>query len=150
MNKKWIIAVAIALAALLVLIVAYSGSNPQELDNSGETLYFNTSSGHCKLSSFINDVKTRPYYEGYNNDTVKWMESLGEKEVFSSADQIVIMDGLDAQKIPQDPGITDVYIYDIFTGKVIENHELTSKPQTVYYVDNVTFITQEIIANGLA
>lgn len=150
MDKKFIISVIAVLILLLVVVVSYTGENPHAVDKSGEKMSFNVSSGSSTLTSFIQTVKTKAYYEGYDVETVKWMESLGDKRVFSGNDSIVIMDSAEAGKIPQDPGITDVYIYDHFSGEVIEKHKLTDKCPMIYYVKNVEFIEQEIVGNGLA
>lgn len=50
----------------------------------------------------------------------------------------------------QEPGITDVYIYNHFTAEVIETHKLCNKCPTEYYVQNVANTSQEIVSNGLA
>ena len=149
MNKKWTIPVVIVLAALFVLVVAYIDDNPSALD-SGETRSFNVSSGPSNLSKAIETIKTSPYYKGYDAETVKWMESLGNKRIFFGDNAIVIMDSFDAGKIPQDPGITDVYVYDIFTAKVLESHNLGHTYPNVYHVKNVRFVEQEVVGNGLA
>lgn len=148
--KKLNIAIIIVLAALFVLLVAYMGDNADLTDNSGKTMHFNVSSGPSELSNVINRIKTSPDYKGYDVETIKWMESLGNKRVFFGNGAIVIMDSINAAKIPKDPGITDVYIYNLFTAKVIENHDLGNDYPTVYYVKNVNFIEQEIIGTGLA
>ena len=145
---KWTIPIVILLVAILALVALNINGEP--IDESGKTMTFNVTSGSSNLSSFINTVKTSPYYNGYDTETVKWMESLGEKRVFFSNDSIVIMDSDEAGKIPADPGITDVYIHDIFTAKVIENHKLCKMYPIVYHVDDVKFKNQEIISNGLA
>lgn len=148
--KKWTVAIVIALVTLFVLLFAYVDDNPDVTNSSGETMSFNVSSGSSELSSAITSIKTLPRYEGYDAETVKWMESLGNKRVFFGDDAIVIMNSFDAGKIPPDPGITDVYVYDHFTAKIIENHDLGNEHPTVYYVQNVKFNNQEIISNGLA
>lgn len=148
--KKWTIAVIIVLSALFVLVVAYIDDNPSALDSSTESKTFNVSSGPSELSNVINTIKTKPYYEGYDAETVKWMETLGKKKVFFGNNAIVIMDSSDAGKIPPDPGITDVYIYNIFTAKVLEKHDLGYKYPSVYLVEKVKFVDQEIVGTGLA
>lgn len=150
MNKKWTISIVIVLAALFVLFVAYIDDNPDVLNNSGEIKSFNVSAGSSSLPKSIEYIKTSPNYDGYNAETVKWMESLGEKRVFFGEDGIVIMDIYEANKIPPEPGITDVYIYDHFTASIVESHDLGQKYPTVYYVKNVKFTNQEIVSNGLA
>lgn len=150
MNKKLSIAI-IVLAALFVLIVAYITVNPTSTNTvSGERMSFNVSSGQYELSEYIKDIKTIPYYERHDDETVKWMESLGNKQVYLGNDSIVIMDSSDANKIPPTPGITDVYIYNHFTAEVIENHSLGSGYPTAYYVKNINYTNQEIVDTGLA
>ena len=150
MNNNWTIPIIIILAALFVLLVAYADDNPTAVDTTGKTMHFNVSSGPSELGKLIDNIKTKPYYEGYNTQTVEWMESLGNKKVFFENNSVVIMNTIDAGKIPQDPGITDVYIYNYFTAEVVESHDLCDKYPTVYYVQNVKFIKQEIVGNGLA
>lgn len=150
MNTKWTIAILIVLIALFVLIFAYMDANQDVTDHSGKTMSFNVSSGSSELSKAIDNIKTLPYYKGYNAETVKWMESLGSKRIFFGNDSVVIMDSSDAEKIPPEPGITDVYVYEHFRAEVVENHDFCDKYPTAYYVKNVSYTGQEIIGNGLA
>ncbi|MDO5859988.1 hypothetical protein [Methanobrevibacter sp.] len=149
MDKKWTVIIVMLLVAF-VLIVAYIDDNPNAINNTGETMSFNVSSGPSELSESIKNIKTLNYYKGYDAETVKWMESLGNKKVFRGEDSIVIMSSFDAGKIPSEPGITDVYIYDYFTAEVIENHDLGNGLPSVYHVKNVKFTNREIVGNGLA
>lgn len=150
MNEKWTIPIVIVLVALFVLIFAYMDDNQDVINHSSENKTFNVSSGSSELSKAIENIKTLPYYEGYNPETVKWMESLENKRIFFGNDSVVIMDSSDAEKIPPEPGITDVYIYEHFTAEVVENHDFCDNCPTAYYVQNVTYIGEEIIGNGLA
>lgn len=150
MNKKLSIAIIIILTALFVLFAAYINANSYEEDHSGENIKFNVSSGANPINDTIKQIKTLPYYEGHDKDTMEWMESLGDMCVFYGNDSIVVMKSSDAEKIPPEPGITDVDIYTIFTADVIENHSLVKNQQTVYLVENVTFINREVVGNGLA
>ena len=149
MDKKWFILIIILLVALSVMIYLNNNSS-QVIDKSCEKLSFNVSSGSSVLSRFVNDTKTKPDYVGYDRDTVKWMESLGDKRVFFGNESVIIMDIGDAEKIPDSLGITDVDIYNHFNADVAENHRLCDKIPTVYYVENVSFVNQEIIDTGLA
>ncbi len=150
MDKRWTILTVIVLVGLCVLVVAYANDNQNTSNHSGENMSFNVSEGSSQLSDVINTIKKQPHYKGYDTETVKWMETLGYKKVFFGNNSIVIMDSIEAEKIPQDPGITDVYIYDIFNAEVVENQDLGNGLPMVYYVKNVDFIDQEIIGNGLA
>lgn len=150
MNKKWAIPLAVVLVALFILFVGYLNDNPNVITHSGETKTFNVSSGFFELSEYVNYIKTKPYYEGCDEETVKWMKSLENKRVFCGSDSIVIMDISDAEKIPPCQDVTDAYMYTHFTGEVVENHSLGNNYSTVYYVKNVKFSRHEIIGNGLA
>lgn len=148
MHEKWTLAIIIVLTALFVLIVAYiDNENAIETEN---TMTFNVSSGYSKLSEVIENIKTKPYYERYDAETVKWMESLENKLVFYGNDNMVIMNSADAEKIPNEYDVTDVYIYYHFCAEVVEKHSLGSNNSTVYYVKNVKFINQELVDSGLA
>lgn len=149
MDKKWFILIIILLVALYVMIYLNNNSS-QVIDKSGEKLSFNVSSGSSVLSRFVNDTKTKPDYVGYDRDTVKWMESLGDKRVFFGNESVIIMDIGNAEKIPDDHDITDVFVFDHFKADVVENHRLCDKIPEVYYVENVTFLNQEIVDAGLA
>lgn len=149
MDKKWFILIIILLVALSVMIYLNNNSS-QVIDKSGEKLSFNVSSGSSVLSRFVNDTKTKPDYVGYDRDTVKWMESLGDKRVFFGNESVIIMDIGNAEKIPDDQDITDVFVFDHFKADVVENHRLCDKIPEVYYVENVTFLNQEIVDAGLA
>lgn len=149
MDKKWFILIIILLVALSVMIYLNNNSS-QVIDKSGEKLSFNVSSGSSVLSRFVNDTKTKLDYVGYDRDTVKWMESLGDKRVFFGNESVIIMDIGNAEKIPDDHDITDVFVFDHFKADVVENHKLCDKIPEVYYVENVTFLNQEIVDAGLA
>lgn len=149
MDKKWFILIIILLVALSVMIYLNNNSS-QVIDKSGEKLSFNVSSGSSVLSRFVNDTKTKPDYVGYDRDTVKWMESLGDKRVFFGNESVIIMDIGNAEKIPDGHDITDVFVFDHFKADVVENHRLCDKIPEVYYVENVTFLNQEIVDAGLA
>ena len=148
MNRKLTAAIVIILVALLALIVVYIGDD--SASKSSERVSFNVSSGSYGLSEVIKNIKTKPYYEGYDAETMKWMESLGNKQVCFGNGSIIIMGSLDALKIPRPPDVTDAYIYDHFTAEVIEKHPLCEKYPTVYYVKDVNFDNHEIVSNGLA
>ena len=150
MNNRWAIPLVIIFSVLFVLVVAYIADNPDVIDHSGERMSFNVSSGASDLTKVIKNIKTLPYYEGYDEGTVEWMESLGNKQVVFGDDAIVIMDGFEAMKIPYDVDVTDAYVYNYFTAEVVENHGLGVGHTTVYYVKNVKFTGQEIVGNGLA
>ena len=142
MNKKILIILIIAIVAILGLFLIYQYT---EAPDSGNRTTLNVSSeGPIELSKIVTDIKTNDYYEGYDNETVVWMESLGNKYVFTSTDEIVIMDKWDANKIPS-VYACDVSFYEIFSANVIEKHSLgnCNNSKDVLYVKNVDYIREE-------
>ena len=103
-----------------------------------------SSEGPIELSKIIDDIKTADYYKGYDNETVKWMESLGNKYVFVSEDAFVVMDKSDSDKIPSIYAC-DVIFNEIFSCDILENHTLgnVKYPKDVLYVENVKYIREE-------
>ena len=144
MNKNLIIVFIVFIVAILGLSLIYVNENSS---GSGNETTFNVSSeGPIELQKVVNEIKTEKYYKGYDNETVKWMESLGNKYVFFSSDEFVIMDRIDANKIPSIYAC-DVSFYEIFSSNVMEKHSLGSGEnfKDVYYVKNVKYIGEDAI-----
>ena len=142
MNNKSIIAIVILLLAILSLVFVYSFS---ESDDSPKTDLTVSSEGPIPLSDIIQDIKTADYYKGYDNETVAWMESLGDKQVFVGNGTIVVMDSWDAKKIPSEY-VCDVYIEDFIECHVLENHSIgnVKYPKDVLLVKDVDYLGQEV------
>lgn len=147
MNNKFIILVLTVMLIVLGITIAYSADNPSVFSNGVNRTTLNVSSeGPIELSKIVKDIKTADYYRGYDNETLKWMESLGNKYVFVSLDEIVIMDNRgDADKIPS-AYVCDAYFCEIFSCDVLENHSLgnVKYPKDVLLVRNVEYIGEEI------
>ena len=141
MNKG-IIAIVILLLAILSLVLVYSFG---EIDDSTKTSLTVYSEGPIPLSDIIQDIKTADYYKGYDNETLAWMESLGDKQVFVANDSFVVMDSWDAKKIPSEY-VCDVYIEEFIECHVLENHSIgnVKYPKDVLLVKNVDYLGQEI------
>lgn len=151
MTKKTVIGIVLVLVVILALVVVYYVSEVPNEDYSGNEELKVYSEGPMELSKIIEDIETKPYYEGYDNETLKWMKSLGEKEVFSGNGTFVIMDSHEASKIPS-VYATDVIIMEKFSCDVIERHSLGNfqYSEEVLLVKNVDYIGEEIIDLGLA
>lgn len=141
MNKG-IIAIVILLLAILSLVLVYSFG---EIDDSTKTSLTVYSEGPIPLSDIIQDIKTADYYKGYDNETLAWMESLGDKQVFVANDSFVVMDTWDAKKIPSEY-VCDVYIEEFIECHVLENHSIgnVKYPKDVLLVKNVDYLGREI------
>ena len=136
-----IIPVAFLLIILsLALVTVYD-----ETINPGErttlTVY---SEGPRSLSDLVNEIKTEDYYKGYDNETLAWLESLGNKKIFYGEDYIVVMNGNDAKKLPS-VYVTDVILYEHFECNVLEKRSLGNieYPRDVLLVKNVKFLNEE-------
>lgn len=143
MKSKSIIVIAILLLAVLSLAFVCASDNA---NNSGNKTQLNVSSeGPLELSAIINDIKTGSYYKGYDNETVKWMESLGHKKVFVSDDAFVVMSSEDASKL-QTEYLNDAYIVEFIECTVLENHTLgdVKYPKDVLLVKDVRYLGKEI------
>ena len=134
---------------LVVVIVVFSMFyiyHTQEHSNSEvgyiKTLYASTE-GPIKLNELIDEIESGKYYEGYDNDTLNWMKSLGYMEVFPGEGYYVVMDSEDASKLHSDY-IDDAYITQKFTCEVLENHSLGNikYPQDIVFVRNVEYISE--------
>ena len=144
MDKKlWIVPI-VFLLLILALVFAYSFS---ETGIGGEKTNFTVySEGPISLSEIVEAIKTKDYYEGYDNETLKWMESLGDMQVFSGDGIFLVMSSQDASKIPSEY-VTDVSIHDFVSCEVVESHSLgnVKYPKNVILVKNLEYTGQEIV-----
>lgn len=141
MNKS-IVAIVILLLAILSLVLIYSFEEIGDAGNRTELTVY--SEGPIPLSKIIEDVKSGPDYQGYDNETLAWMESLGDKQVFSGKDTFVVMSSYDAGKLHSEY-VCDAYIEEFFECDVIETHSLGDGkfPRDVIYVKNVKYLGEE-------
>ena len=142
MNNKGIFVIVILLLAILSLVFVYSFSESDDSPKTDLTVY---SEGPIPLSDIIQDIKTADYYKGYDNETLAWMESLGDKQVFAGNGTFVVMDSWDAKKIPSEY-VCDVYIEEFIECHVIENHSIgnVKYPKDVLLVKDVDYLGQEV------
>ena len=117
MKRNNIILMVALIIVLLGMFLAFLSAYYPSDNGAGltvENVTLNVSSeGPMELSEIIQDIKSEDYYKGYDNETVKWMESLGNKYVFISDDAFVVMDKGDSDKIPSIYAC-DVIFYEIF------------------------------------
>ena len=142
MDIKRMDIVIILILVILSLIAVFS----VDVNASVNKTQLNVSSeGPVDLSSFISDIKTGSYYKGYDNETVKWMESLGNKKVFSSDGAFVVMSSEDASKL-RTQYVSDAYIVEFIECKVVENHTLghIEHPKDILLVEDVRYLGEEI------
>lgn len=96
------------------------------------------------LDVFVNEIKTHPYFEGYDNDTLTWLESLNQNYVvFSSNNSYYIMSQSDADRLPIEYA-TDVSITDICSCNIVDQKAMGNNLRNVVLVENVQFKEQRI------
>lgn len=143
MKDKSVIAIVILLLAILSLVFVYSVN---ETNDSGNKTVLNVySEGPIPLSAVIQDIRTGEYYEGYDNETLAWMESLGNKKVFSGNGTFVVMNSIDAGKLHSE-FVCDAYIVETMECTVLENRSLgdVEFPKDVLLVKDVKYLGEEI------
>lgn len=142
MNKSFAV-IIIVLVVILGAALLHAGDNSADVNK----MTLNVSSeGPIELSELIEDIKTHDYYKGYDNETVEWMESLGNKYAWFSSEEIVIMDKWDSDKIPSQY-VCDASFYEIFSCNVLEKHPLgdVQYPKDVLLVKNVEYIGENVV-----
>ena len=145
MGKKGVGLIIIVLVIILALVAFYS-VNESPANGSSDVTELNVSSeGPFPLSDLIDEIENKSYYEGYDNGTLIWMKSLGNKSVFSGDGMFVVMSPSDASKIPS-VYATDVFIYENFECHVLEKHYLgnVKYPKDVLLVENVNYLGEYI------
>ena len=143
MKNKAITALVILLLAILVLVIAYSVT---ETDSSANRTELTVSSeGPIPLSVIVEDIRTEDYYAGYDSETLAWMESLGNREVFVADDAFVVMTSIDAARIPS-VYVCDAYIDEFIECDVLENHSLgdVKYSRDVLLVKDIEYLGQEM------
>lgn len=150
MGKKSVVAIIAVFIVILVLVVIYYVDESPSNEYSRNVELEVYSEGPIELSRIIEDIETNSYYDGYDNETLNWMKSLGNKSVFSGNGTVVIMDNFDADKIPS-VYATDVIIIERFRCDMMERYSLGNGeyPKDVLLVKNVEYLGEEIIDLGL-
>lgn len=143
MKNRIVTVIIILILVSLSLVFVYSADNTTNSNNKTE-LYVSTE-GPIDLSKIINDIKTRQAYEGYDNETLSWMESLGDKKVFMGKGTIVVMNTSDASKLRSEY-VCDADITQHIECSILENHSLGNVKfqKDVLLVDNVKYLDEKI------
>lgn len=103
-----------------------------DMENKTELAAY--SEGPIDLYNLIAEIENNEYFEGYKEDTLFWMKSLPQREVFMSNDSFIIMNKKDASQLNTEYA-TDVSIIEYFDCVVVENRSLGGK-----YKNNVLLV----------
>lgn len=148
MDRDLIFILGIMLSVLVIFSISLIGAhelNGTSIDDCDKTILNVSSEGHIELYKITEDIKNNSFYKGYNKTTLKWMESLADKYVYMSSDEIVIMDKWEADKIPSEFEVCDAYLQEIISCNVLENRSLdTQFKKDVLLIEDVEFIREEV------
>lgn len=87
------------------------------------TLYSNRP---INLNQLTNEIINKKYFEGYDTDTLLWMQSLKQSEVFPSNNSYILMNKKDASKI-KTTYTTDIASTDTYNEYYIDCHILEKR-----------------------
>lgn len=153
--KKTIHVIAFIIILLVIgVFIGYLLDNDEHLKGDDNILGITPESGTditlssnrpINLNQFINEIMNEEYFEGYDRDTVLWMQSLEQREVFMSNSSYVLMKKIDADKIKKsditDIATTDIYNEYYINCHVIEKRFLGGKNQVdIIVVENVKYL----------
>lgn len=145
MNNRTIVAVLMLFFVILAIGVVSAADVNLNNDLSNKTQLNVSSRGPVSLNVITYNIESQPEYNGYDNNTLSWMKSLGSKCVFVSPDAFVVMSGEDAGKLPS-KYVEGQYIEEFIKCDILENHSLGNSGNLKYVllVENVTYVGQEI------
>lgn len=147
MGKKTTCLIVVMLVAVMGLFVVGNVDESHSYNSNNLTRLTVYSEGPFNLSEITKDVENSSYFEGYDNNTLNWMKSLGDQYyVFSGNGTYVVMNSHNAEKIPS-VFATDVIIVEHFECNVLETHMLVNNARfqkNVLLVDNVNYLGEEI------
>lgn len=140
MNLKYLLILFVIIIILFGVFDISFGSE-KELNRTSVSI---CTDSPITLDRFTDDIRNNSYYNGYNETTLNWLESLdGEYMVFSSEDAYYILDEDDALSMPQESS-SDVSIYNFCNCTVIDQKPLGKDLKDVVLIDDVEFINQHV------
>ena len=138
MRNKILIAILILILVVCGLYLVYliDEAPPQSVSSSDRVTLTVASEGPFDVNRFCQEVKTHPYYEGYNNETV-------DCQILTSSDAFVVIDKSEIGKIPI-LNANDVFVNETFECNIIENRSLGDGFKDVLIVKNIDYKNETI------
>ena len=147
MDKRLIVVVAVVALGIFMLYLNYDSQPDYNVTASNVTLNVSLKNP-VAVHKLAREIKTEKYYQGYDDEALKWIESLRGKCAFFGENKIVIMDNNDAKKISSTHGmdVSDVSYYEIFSCDVLANRSLGNPAgqDEVLLVNNVKYIKEDV------
>ena len=145
MKNKILIAILILILIVCGLYVFYliDEEPSQSILSSDRVTLTVASEGPFDVDRFCKEVRTHPYYEGYDNETVNWLENYTNCQILTSSDAFVLIDKTEIRKIPI-LNANDVFVNETFECDIVENRSLGSGFKDVLVVKNIDYKNETI------
>lgn len=101
------------------------------------------SEGPYNVGKLCKEIRTHPYYEGYDNETVTWLEGYRNCQALTSSDAFVVISNGEIGKIPI-LNANDVFVNETFECDLIENRSLGDGFKDVLIVKNIEYKNETI------
>ena len=140
MKNKILIAILILILIVCGLYVFYliDEEPSQSILSSDRVTLTVASEGPFDVDRFCKEVRTHPYYEGYDDETVSWLENYTNCQILTSSDAFVVIDKAEIRKIPI------LNANETFECNIVENRSLGSGFKDVLVVKNIDYKNETI------
>ena len=145
MKRKILMAILIVFLIIGGLYLLYLiDEQPSETISSSNMVTLNVASeGPYDVGRLCKEIRTHPYYEGYDNETVTWLEGYKNYKALSSSDAFVVISNGEIGKIPI-LNANDVFVNETFECNIIENRSLGDGFKDVLIVKNIEYKNETI------
>lgn len=140
MKKKILIAILIIILIICGLYLVYllDEAPTQTVFSSDRVTLTVASEGPFDVDRFCKEVRTHPYYEGYDNETVEWLEKYDDCQILTSSDAFVVIDKAEIRKIPI-LNANDAFVNETFECNIVENRSLGNGFKDVLVVKDIDY-----------
>ncbi len=145
MKNKILIAILIIILIVCGLYVVYliDEAPSQSVSSFDRVTLTVASEGPFDVDRFCKEVRTHPFYEGYDNETVEWLENYKNCQILSSSDAFVVIDKGEIGKIPI-LNANDVFVNETFECSIVENRSLGNGFKDVLVVKDIDYKNETI------
>ena len=127
----------------LYLVYLIDESPSDAISSSDKVSLTVASEGPYEVDRLCEDIRTNPYYEGYDNETVSWLDSYDNCQILSSSDAYVLIDKSEISKIPI-LNANDVFVNETFECEIVENRSLGNEFKDILLVKNIDYKHENI------
>ena len=148
MKRKILMAILIVFLIIGGLYLLYLiDEQPSETISSSNMVTLTVASeGPYDVGRLCKEIRTHPYYEGYDNETVTWLEGYRNCQALTSSDAFVVISNGEIGKIPI-LNANDVFVNETFECDLIENRSLGDGFKDVLIVKNIEYKNYQFESN---